>query len=133
MSLVRQMIDMQARKDASSSSRHAAIDADGGGAVISPCWSCKGPVDGEAFFCPICETVQPPGQIDHFSRLGIECSFDVDGDALDQCYFGLQQRLHPDRFATRTSSERLLSQQQATSLNEAYETLKDPLRRAAFL
>ncbi len=101
--------------------------------TVSPCWSCKGPVDGEHLFCPVCKCVQPPGQIDHFSRLGIEATFDVDVTALDRCYFDLQRCLHPDRFATCTARERALSQLQATSLNDAYETLKDPLARADYM
>lgn len=100
---------------------------------ISPCWSCKGPVSGQALFCHTCHAVQPPSGDDHFSRLGLESGFDVDVDVLERRYFDLQRQLHPDRFASRTPRERLLSQQQATSLNEAFETLKDPLQRADYL
>ena len=28
---------------------------------VSPCWSCQGPVPGEALFCHTCQAVQPPG------------------------------------------------------------------------
>lgn len=101
--------------------------------AATPCWSCKGPVPTGAPFCPTCDAVQPPGQVDHFVRLGLEAAYDIDAGALDRLYFALQRRLHPDRFATRSPRERALSQQQATSLNEAYETLKDPLRRADYL
>jgi molecular chaperone HscB len=41
--------------------------------------------------------------------------------------------LHPDRFASRTATERAASLAQATALNEAYQTLRDPLSRAAYL
>ncbi len=97
------------------------------------CWSCRGPVDRSALFCGTCTAVQPPGQADHFARLGLSPSFDIDGALLDQRYFEQQRQLHPDRFATRTGRERALSQSQAVALNEAYETLKDPLRRADYL
>jgi molecular chaperone HscB len=110
-----------------------AIDATAGAGRTMSCWSCKGPVREGALFCSTCQAVQPPGQVDHFRRLGIAETFDVDVDALEQEYFSLQRQLHPDRFATRTARERALSQQQATALNEAYETLKDPLRRADYL
>lgn len=86
-----------------------------------------------ALFCETCAAVQPPGQTDHFARLGIPVDFRVDPELLDQRYFERQRLLHPDRFATRTPRERALSQQQATALNEAYETLKDPLRRADYI
>ncbi|MBM3573253.1 MAG: Fe-S protein assembly co-chaperone HscB [Alphaproteobacteria bacterium] len=98
-----------------------------------PCWSCRGPVTPELPFCATCQAVQPPGHLDHFARLGITPGFAVDAGEIDRRYFALQRRLHPDRFATRSSRERALSQQQATSLNEAYETLKDPLARAGYL
>lgn len=102
-------------------------------ATIVPCWSCKGPVASRALFCSVCGAVQGPGAIDHFARLGIKPTFDLDLDELERQYFGFQRRLHPDRFAAKSPKERALSQQQATALNEAYETLKDPLKRAAYL
>lgn len=100
---------------------------------IAPCWSCHGPVADTTLFCGTCTAVQPPGQADHFARLGLDFGFDLDMDLLDRRYFDRQRQLHPDRFATRTARERALSQRQATTINEAYETLKDPLRRADYL
>ncbi len=97
------------------------------------CWSCHGPVDPGRPFCPVCDAVQPPGQVDHFTRLGLEAAFDIDKKKLDSLYFALQRLLHPDRFATKSPREKALSQQQATSLNEAYEALKDDLGRADYL
>lgn len=108
------------------------IERSTSGAVV-PCWSCKGPISQLALFCSTCGAVQPPGKIDHFTRLGLRQDFAIEPAELDRHYFGFQRRLHPDRFATRSAKERALSQQQATALNEAYETLKDPLKRAAYL
>ena len=102
-------------------------------AQIIPCWSCKGPVASRALFCSVCGAVQGPGAIDHYTRLGMVPAFDVDQDALERQYFGFQRRLQPDRFASKSGKEKALSQSQATALNEAYETLKDPLKRAAYL
>lgn len=101
--------------------------------AVMPCWSCKGPVSTRALFCSVCGAVQGPGPVDHFGRLGMVPTFDLDLDRLEQQYFGFQRRLHPDRFAAKSARERALSQAQATSLNEAYETLKDPLKRAAYM
>ncbi len=110
-----------------------ASETDGVTRTRPSCWSCRGPVDAVNPFCTACEAVQPPGQADHFTRLGLKAGFSVDPAEIDRRYFDLQRRLHPDRFATRTPKERALSQQQATSLNDAYETLKDPLKRADYL
>lgn len=114
---------------AASAAPEAARTAPG----IIACWSCAGPVGAGELFCPTCRAVQPPGVMDHFARLGLPVGFEIDPKALEQRYFDLQRRLHPDRFATRTARERALSQQQAVSLNEAYETLGDPLSRAVYL
>ena len=84
-------------------------------------------------FCPVCGAVQGPGSMDHFARLGLAVGFDVDVEALERPYFALQRQLHPDRFAGKSPKEKALSQQQATMLNEAYETLKDPLKRGVYL
>ncbi len=100
---------------------------------VAPCWSCKGPVAEGEPFCPTCNAVQPPGQTDHYARLGLDPIFDLDLGELDRKYFERQRMLHPDRFATRTAKEKALSQLQATSLNDAYETLKDPTHRAEYL
>ncbi|MBC7951875.1 MAG: Fe-S protein assembly co-chaperone HscB [Rhodospirillaceae bacterium] len=102
-------------------------------ATVVPCWSCKGPVASRALFCSVCGAVQGPGVIDHYSRLGLRPTFELEMEDLERQYFGFQRRLHPDRFASKSPKERALSQAQATSLNEAYETLKDPLKRAAYL
>ncbi|MBI3446045.1 MAG: Fe-S protein assembly co-chaperone HscB, partial [Magnetospirillum sp.] len=109
------------------------MNASAAAAQIVPCWSCKGPVASRALFCSVCGAVQGPGAIDHYTRLGMQPAFDLDLDLLERQYFGFQRRLHPDRFAYKSGKEKALSQSQATSLNEAYETLKDPLKRAAYL
>jgi molecular chaperone HscB len=98
----------------------------------SRCWSCGGPVEA-TLFCPTCRAVQPPGDLDPFARIGFARDFALDRSELDRRYFAAQRQLHPDRFATRSARERAISQQQAVSLNDAYETLKDPLARACAL
>jgi molecular chaperone HscB len=108
----------------------AALDKDDG---IVGCWSCHGPVAGRALFCHTCGAVQPPRQLDHFARLGLERNFDINAADLDRRYFGFQRNLHPDRFARRAAKERVIAESQSASLNQAYETLKEPLTRAAHL
>lgn len=102
-------------------------------AATAACWLCRGPLEAKALFCPTCNAVQPPAPIDHFARLDLPRRFDLDTAALDQRYFALQRQLHPDRFASRSARERAVSQSQAVALNEAYETLKDPLSRAEYM
>ena len=97
------------------------------------CWSCSGPTRAAEPFCDTCGAVQPPGQIDSFHLLGLEIGFDVDAKALEKAYFARQRQLHPDRFATKSGREKAIAGQMAASLNEAYDTLKDPLRRSLYM
>lgn len=100
---------------------------------LHSCWSCKGPVNDTDLFCETCHAVQPPGHANHFVRLGVGQAYDIDVNELEQTYFELQRHLHPDRFANKTAKEKSLSQQQAVSLNEAFDVLKDSLLRADYL
>lgn len=102
-------------------------------AGLTSCWSCKGPVTNQVLFCHTCGAIQPPGQADHFRRLGLTPDFDIDLDIAEKRYLGFQRAIHPDRFAAKPAKERALAQAQSVSLNDAYETLKDPLSRAAYL
>ena len=69
----------------------------------------------------------------HFQLFDLPQSFDVDMVQLDSRYRELQRTVHPDRFANASDQERRISMQQATQINEAYEVLKDPLKRGRYL
>ena len=97
------------------------------------CWSCRGPVDPRALFCHTCGSIQPSRPVDHFARLAVRRDYDLKTVDLERQYFGFQRRFHPDRFAAKSATEKAHSLQHATSLNEAYETLKSPLGRARYL
>ena len=64
--------------------------------------------------------------------LGLAPSFDEPA-GLDERFRALSRKLHPDRFARASAQERRFSLEQTTLLNEAYKTLKDPVRRAEHL
>ncbi len=69
----------------------------------------------------------------YFSLFGLPVGYQVDRKLLAERYRELQRVLHPDRFASASDHERRLSMQQAIRVNEAFETLKDPLRRGRYL
>ncbi len=70
---------------------------------------------------------------DHFALFGLAPLFRVDSLSLDKRFREIQARVHPDRFAHAGESERRVSLQWATRVNEAYQTLKNPLARAQYL
>lgn len=69
----------------------------------------------------------------YFQLFGLPVSFEVDTEALSLRYRDLQRAVHPDRYAGASERERLLSVQQASHINEAFRTLKEPLARARYL
>jgi molecular chaperone HscB len=69
----------------------------------------------------------------YFELFDLPLSFDVDRQRLDTRFRDLQRAVHPDRFVNAGDAERRASVQRATHINEAYQTLKDPLRRGRYL
>jgi len=104
--------------------------------TTSTCWSCGAPGTAAEPLCPSCGKVQPPPPAgtrpDKFTTLGFEPSFD-EPEGLHERFRALARKLHPDRFARATAQERRYSLEQTTRLNDAYKTLKDPVRRAEHL
>jgi molecular chaperone HscB len=69
----------------------------------------------------------------HFELFGLPARFAVDAAVLEARYHELQREVHPDRFAAAPDAERRVSMQLATRVNEAYQTLKSPLKRAVYI
>ena len=70
---------------------------------------------------------------DYFQIMQVPQSYDVDGAALSENYLKLQSQFHPDRFAARSVQEQRVAVQMASAVNQAYDTLRSPLLRAAYL
>ena len=70
---------------------------------------------------------------DDFTLFGLAPRFGLDGAALDDCWRALQARVHPDRFAAQGAAAQRLAMQWAVRVNEGYQRLRDPLKRAAYL
>ncbi len=69
----------------------------------------------------------------HFDLFQLPQRFAVDMAALDRAYHEVQNQVHPDKFASATDAEKRVAMQWATRANEAYQTLKSPLKRAGYL
>lgn len=69
----------------------------------------------------------------HFDLFHLPQHFAIDVKALEQAYHQVQSQAHPDKFANASDAEKRVAMQWATRANEAYQTLKSPLRRARYL
>ena len=68
-----------------------------------------------------------------FELFGLVPRFAQDRAALDARWKELQREIHPDRFAAQGASAQRVAMQWSARINEAYQRLKDPLRRAGYL
>ena len=97
------------------------------------CWSCE-KEGGAGPFCGACKALLPPDDgADHFAVLGLPRGYALDFPAAEVAYQKLSRQLHPDRFATADPRARRASLGHTVQLNEAWRTLKDPVRRAEYL
>jgi molecular chaperone HscB len=72
-------------------------------------------------------------QKDYFSVFELPRKLDIDVTALDKDFYALSRKLHPDLYAKASSEDQEWSLQQSSLLNDAYRTLKDPVRRTNYL
>ena len=70
---------------------------------------------------------------DDFTLFGLPQRFALDRAALDDCWRALQARVHPDRFVGEGAAAQRIAMQWAVRVNEAYQRLKSPLQRGAYL
>ena len=71
--------------------------------------------------------------LNHFQLFAIEEHFTIDLNALSTVYQNLQKAVHPDKFAHASAQEQLISVQKSAQINDAYQILKQPLKRAEYL
>lgn len=69
----------------------------------------------------------------HFELFGLAPGFGLDQTQLSQSYRELQRSVHPDRYASAPERERRESLQRASQINEAFQVLRDPLKRGYYL
>lgn len=69
----------------------------------------------------------------HFEFFNLPEQFAVDLQALDKAYKEIQKLVHPDRFVTASEAEKRTAMQWAAMANDAYQTLRDPVRRSSHL
>lgn len=71
--------------------------------------------------------------MNYFELFGLEPSFLIDQSQLASKLRALLNAAHPDRFASSGAQQQRLAMQKSTQINDAFATLKNPIRRAQYL
>lgn len=69
----------------------------------------------------------------YFAIFSLPQSWEIDANQLEVRFRRLQQQFHPDRFASNSEIEKRRAMEMAATINQAHQTLKDPLSRAQYL
>ena len=69
----------------------------------------------------------------YFNLFQLPAQFELDNVLLNERYHVLAAQCHPDKFAAHSAFEQKQALMMATTINEAYRTLQDPIQRAAYL
>ena len=68
-----------------------------------------------------------------FELFNLPEKFQIDTEKLQENYRSIQKEIHPDRFATSSENEKMQSMIKTTQINDAYQTLKSPIKRAKYI
>jgi molecular chaperone HscB len=96
------------------------------------CWMCHEGLSTRARFCNHCGCIQPVRALDHFQCLGIPRNVDVDMEVLERNYTSYMRNFLPERFTLRSHAEKTYAQKQADALTQAYDVMRDPMRRSRY-
>jgi molecular chaperone HscB len=99
--------------------------------ATATCWSCG--TMRAVHFCSACGKVQPPEPVDYFTFFGLSRRLNLDAVLLEREFYELSRKLHPDLCARADKREQEWSLEQSSLLNDAYRTLKDPIKRTEYL
>lgn len=85
------------------------------------------------FFCKNCSKIQKPKSLDDFKIFSLPYDYDINFEKLEKYFLNLQLKLHPDKFVNSDEKEKLFSGIHSANINESYNTIVDPIRRAGAL
>ncbi len=69
----------------------------------------------------------------YFEIFSLDISINPDLNQLKEKNRELQQQVHPDRFANSSDEEKRVAMQKTSLINEAFNTLKDPVLRLQYM
>jgi molecular chaperone HscB len=97
------------------------------------CWNCQSGSGGE-YFCEQCIKIQPLSkEVDYFTCLSLPRILNIDLKDLEQRFYELSRKFHPDYYQQKSEQEKAISLENSANLNKAYRTLRDPIPRAEYL
>ncbi len=99
------------------------------------CLSCGKPTVGQ-LACGGCGVAtsapRAESEADYFNLFGLPRRLALDPDDLAERYYALSRRFHPDLLQDRPPAERDASVRATALVNNAYRTLRDPVRRGLY-
>jgi molecular chaperone HscB len=69
----------------------------------------------------------------YFEVFSLPPKLGLDASALEKSFYRLSRDFHPDRFAGGSAAEQAAATEKSSLLNDAYRTLRDPIRRTEYL
>jgi molecular chaperone HscB len=69
----------------------------------------------------------------YFEVFSLPPKLALDTVALEKQFYRLSREFHPDRFASKSAAEQAEATEKSSLLNDAYRTLRDPIRRTEYL
>jgi len=118
----------------SSETAPAPVDAPTENTQVEVCWSCGAALKKAELFCFNCGKIQPlPSDITYFEVFQLPKKLKLETSVLERDFYRLSRKLHPDVFARASQREQEWSLASSSLLNDAYRTLKDPIKRTEYL
>lgn len=77
--------------------------------------------------------MENPSASDYFGLLGLPRRYALGRDEIEQRYLGVAAEAHPDRFVGADAPAQRAAMERSAAINEAYRTLRDPVKRAEYL
>ena len=71
--------------------------------------------------------------MNYFQIFNLEQKFSIALESLTERYQTIQKTVHPDKFAHASKQEQLVAVKKSTLVNDAYQTLKNPIKRAEYM
>src|SRR5215470_9916156 len=71
--------------------------------------------------------------MDYFEVFGLPQLLGIDAASLEKTFHELSRKYHPDYFTTASASEKTQAVRMTALLNDAYRTLRHPIRRVEYL